>query len=404
MTFRLIALGASFAALVLALPGTARADDPKSDPPKAPFTFAVAYTADALDNADGGRAQGARYLDKLALSIAYDGAAAGHDGWTALASAQHANGVAFSSDLVGDAQTVSNIDAPEAFRIYEVWAARALFAGRGGVKFGLIDFNSEFDVQETGALFLNSSDGIGPDISRTGLNGPSIYPITALGSTVFYKPADGWTIRAGLFDGVAGDPSHLRRFAIILSAKDGALLIAQVEKRYGDAARLEAGVWSYTARFDALDRFTASGAPRQIGGNAGVYGLVEGKLLAKPKSDDGGLSGWIRVGFGNGDINPINTYLGAGLVYTGLIPGRDKDKAGLAINRAGFGAPACEAARASGSSLRDAETTLEATYGYAFSDWLNIQPDLQYVIHPSGLPQRRNATVIGVRFAFTASR
>ena len=94
MTFRLIALGASFAALVLALPGTGRADDPKSDPPKAPFTFAVAYTADALDNADGGRAQGARYLDKLALSIAYDGAAAGHDGWTALASAQHANGVA----------------------------------------------------------------------------------------------------------------------------------------------------------------------------------------------------------------------------------------------------------------------------------------------------------------------
>ena len=404
MTFRLIALSASLAALVSTLPGTGCADDPKPDPPKPPITFTAAYTADVLDNADGGRAQGARYLDKLALSIAYDGAAAGHDGWTALASAQHANGAAFSSDLVGDAQTVSSIDAPEALRIYEVWAARALLSGRAGVKFGLIDLNSEFDVQETAALFLNSSDGIGPEIARTGLNGPSIYPITALGSTVFYRPAEGWTLRAGLFDGVAGDPGHPREFAIKLSANDGAFLIAQVERRYGDAARLEAGVWSYTARFDALDRFAASGVPRRIGGDAGVYGLIEGKLLPKPKSDDGGLSGWIRVGYGNGDINPINTYLGAGLVYTGLIPGRDKDKAGLAINRAGFSAPAREAARANGSSLRDAETTLEATYGYAFSDWLNIQPDLQYVIHPSGLPQLRNATVIGVRFALTASK
>ncbi len=404
MMSRLTTLGAALVTLALALPGTGRADDPKSDAPKAPFTLAVAYTADALDNASGGRARGARYLDKLALSIAYDGAAAGHDGWTALASAQHANGAAFSSDLVGDVQTVSSIDAPEAFRVYEVWAARSLLAGRAGVKFGLVDLNSEFDVQETAALFLNSSDGIGPDISRTGLNGPSIYPITALASTVFYKPADGWTIRAGVFDGVAGDPNNLRRFAVILSAKNGALLIAQVEKRYGDAARLEAGVWSYTAQFDALDRFTASGAPRRIGGDAGIYGLVEGKLLARPKSDDGGLSGWIRLGIGNGQINPIDTYLGAGLVYTGAVPGRDKDQLGLAINRAGFSGPAREAALSKGKTLLDAETTLEATYSYAFANWLSIQPDVQYVMHPSGQPQLRNATVVGVRLAFTASK
>ena len=399
---RVIGLLALFAAA--AVPGSSYADDAKPEAPKRPLTFSAAYTADILDNAAGGRAQGARYLDKLAVSVAYDGAAAGHDGWTALASFQHANGAAFSSHFVGDTQTVSNIDAPEAFHIYEVWVARELFSGRGGVKAGLVDFNSEFDVQETAALFLNSSTGIGPDISHTGLNGPSIYPITALATTAFYKPAGGWTIRAGLFDGVAGVPGHPREFGIKLSARDGALVIAQVEKRYGDSARVEAGVWSYTAQFDALDKFTASGAPRRLGGNAGVYGLIEGNLLPKAKPDDGGLSGWIRLGVGNGDINPIGSYLGAGLVYTGLLPGRDKDQVGLAIDRAGFGGPARDAAHLNGTSLHNAETTIEATYRYALTDWLNVQPDVQYVVHPSGAPQLRNALVIGVRFAFSASK
>ena len=47
-------------------------------------------------------------------------------------------------------------------RVYEVWLARRF--KHGGIKFGLIDLNSEFDVQEAGGLFLNSSAGIAAEI------------------------------------------------------------------------------------------------------------------------------------------------------------------------------------------------------------------------------------------------
>ena len=105
-----------------------------------------------------------------------------------------------------------------------------------------------------------------------------------------------------------------------------------------------------------------------------------------PVATDGGLSGWLRVGIANGDINRAENYLGAGLVYTGLIKGRDKDEIGFAIARAGLGEGARHAGALAGGRIGDAETDLEATYRYAFKDWLNIQPDVQYVIHPGRQP------------------
>lgn len=370
------------------------------------FTFTASYTADTLANLHGGERTGVRYVDLLKLSAAYDGAAAGHDGLTGLISVQHHNGSRFSGELVGDVQVVTNSDAPpEALRLYEAWLQKELLGGKGGVKGGLIDLNTTFDVQETAALFMNSSHGIGADFSDTGLNGPSIDPTTALAITGVYRPSEDWTVQLGVFDGVAGDPPQRRQFvAIKLSARDGALIVGQVEKRFGDTARVEGGAWSYTSAFDALDQSGVVGSPRRLHGDAGVYGLVEGKLLAKPKADEGGLSGWLRLGVANGDINPVDNYVGAGLVYTGLIAGRDKDEVGVAIARAGFGGGAHAAARAAGITLVDNETTLEATYRYVFKDWLNIQPDVQYVIHPGGNALLGNALVVGLRMAFTVSR
>jgi len=253
-------------------PGESKADAPKADAPPSPFTFTGAYTVDLLGNLGGGEASGARYLDLLKLSAAYDGALAGRQGLTGLVSIEHANGANISGELVGASQAVSSIEAtPGVFRLYEAWVQQEILGGAGGVKVGLVDLNTTFDVQETAALFLNSSDGEGAELSDTGLNGPSIFPTPALAVTAFWRPAEGWTAQAGVFDGVAGDPSHRGRFvAIQISPRDGALLIAQVERRFGDAARIEVGAWTYTASFDALDQFDDAGAPRTIGGDGGL--------------------------------------------------------------------------------------------------------------------------------------
>jgi porin len=371
--------------------------------PPSPFSFTAAYTADFLSGVSGGAGRGSNYVHLVKVSAAYDGSSVGHEGLTGLVSLVHLSGSDFTARRIGGVQSVSASETDfQALRLYEAWLQQEFLGGQGAVKAGLIDLNSTFDVQETAALFLNASHGIGPDLGDSGLNGPSDYPTPALGVTGVDRPAEGWTAQVGLFDAAAGDPAH--RSQVLALKLNGALLIAQVEKRFGEVARIEAGGWTYAGAFPSLDQIAASGAPKKVFGNGGVYVLAEGRLLPKPGDKDGGLNGWVRVGLANGDINLVDRYLGGGLVYTGWFENRPKDEMGIAIARAGLGYGARLTGAQAGHRIGRAETALEVTYRYAYKDWLNIQPDVQYVINPHGDRDIANAVVVGLRLAFTYSK
>ena len=300
---------------------------PQSFASKGPFSFTGAETADVIDDPVGGIRTSAKFLSKTAVSAAYDGAQEDQEGLTGLLSAQFVKGGHISGRNVGDIQGLDNIEAYGALRIYEAWLSRD-YDNRRGWKAGLIDLNVDFDTQEAAALFLNSSDGIGPDISRSGLNGPSIYPTTALGVTAYYRPSPSLTLRAALFDGTSGSPYHPGAFAVRLSAQDGALAIIQVDKRFGSGWRAECGGWTYSAKFDAINRVDAAGNTLRYQRARGVYGLVEGPILRA--TDDRGLSGWLRVGYADPVVEHVTGYIGGGLVYTGPIKARAQDQAGCA--------------------------------------------------------------------------
>jgi porin len=376
-------------------PPAAPAPPPEGFASRGPFSFTGAETADAIGDAAGGLARGVKLLSKTAVSAAYDGAQDGHEGLTGLVSAQYVGGGHISGANVGDIQTLDNIEAFSALRLYEAWLARD-YDNRRGWKAGLVDLNVDFDTQEVAALFLNSSDGIGPDLSKSGLNGPSIYPTTALGLTAYVRPIPSLTLRAGLFDGTAGSPDHPGAFAIRLSGKDGALAILQADQRFGSGLRLEGGAWAYTAFFDAVNRVDAAGAPLRYQRGRGAYALVEGPLIRR--GDDRGLSGWLRVGIADPVVEHVAGYLGGGLVYTGPLAARAQDAAGIAVNHAVVvlsGVP---------NAPLSAETAIELTYRYLATDWLAVQPDAQVIVHPGGERRVPDALVLGVRFSLTFTR
>ena len=137
-------------------------------------------------------------------------------------------------------------------------AARARFKG------GLVDINTTFDVQETAALFLNASHGIGPDLGDTGFNGPSDYPTTALAVTgVCGRPTTGRPSWASSTASPAIRDHRAAFVAIDLAARYGALVIGQVEKRFGDRPASRRAPGAYTAAFPSLDQFGPGGAPAQ---------------------------------------------------------------------------------------------------------------------------------------------
>lgn len=343
--------------------------------------FGLRYTTEIIANVSGGTARGAGWLGRLDLHYDSGDTLFGIDGAEAYLNLFLLHGPSFSDRYAGDVQTVTNIDAPSAIRPFEAWVQMPL-AGDIRAKAGLIDLNAEFDQQTVGTPFLNSSFGIGPDISQSGRTGPSIFPVTSP-ALVIATETGKYHLRLGIFDAEPGYPDHPHRFQPGPLGRDGALLIAEAGVSLGANARMQIGGWRYTDRFGRLDGL---GEAR----SGGVYGQIEGRLAGAGKGR--ALRGWLRAGVATAKVDPIDLYVGGGATY-----GEDGELFGLAIARARLGA----FGRHAGIGDRNAETTIEATVLRRVTRFMAVQPDVQYVIHPSWQALVRSALVLALRFHFS---
>ena len=376
--------------------GRTRPVSPPSETPAAEtpaIDLVVVYTADVWHNARGGLRRGWRYLDNLDVTLTVDTERVmGWRGATLFVYGLYNDGQAFTGDLIGDLQGVSNIETGvRAVRLYEAWVEQRF--GHASVKFGLYDLNSEFDEHVRGSLFLNSTHGLGPDLSQSGLNGPSIFPFTSLALRADYRIDERLRVRAAIVDAVPGDPSRPRRTVIRLRAAEGALFIGEAEYRTPDT-RAILGYWRYTARFVPLGAAPPSGTHR---GNDGLYMMVEQRLSRIGMEGERGLAGWVRLGLADGRFNPIEQNLSGGLVYTGPSVARPEDQLGIAVSRAQFGARYRAAMAAAGTPSTRSEFSIEASYRAVLTPWLSIQPDFQYIINPGGDANLQDAVVFGLR-------
>ncbi len=369
------------------------------------FDVTAVYTGEPIRNFDGGAREGSTYLDNLDLQLAADrGSIFGIPGLAGFAYIVRNNASTFSDEYVGDTQVVSNIDAPEAWRIYELWLDWSPGDDeRFSARFGLYDLNSEFDVSDGAGLFFNSSHGINPSFSLTGLNGPSIFPVTSLGlrlrGTVAGDHGGYW--QAVALDGVPGDPDDPSSDEIKLSSDEGALLALEFGVSRGAWRKLAIGGWLYTADFDQLVGTDPGGEPARNDGNAGLYAIGERELAS---GGFGKLAGFLRAGYGSEQFNQVEYYAGGGLVLDGFWPSRAQDQVGLAFATAINGGDYREAQRLAGESPDNHETAIELTYRAPITGWLTLQPDLQYVVNPGTNPALDDALVIGLRFEVAWSR
>ena len=104
------------------------------------------YTGEVLYNADGGLTTGSAYLDDAGVVITseFDSIFGNFDA-IFFGYVLYNNSSSFSADYVGDIQGVSNIDAIEALRIYELWYEQGLSESTS-LRIGLYDLNTEFDA------------------------------------------------------------------------------------------------------------------------------------------------------------------------------------------------------------------------------------------------------------------
>ncbi|MBV9568326.1 MAG: carbohydrate porin, partial [Hyphomicrobiales bacterium] len=288
---RVSILGRIAAGLTLVNSGSAIGSSPPAPPPT--FSLALRNTTDLWGEASGGVRGGVVILNKLQASGTVQGDAFGLAGFSAHAQVFRTDGSSLS-DRVGDIQTASNIEALPVTRLFEAWVDKRFGNDERSfsIRAGLMDLNSDFDSVQTSSLFINSSHGIGPDLSRSGRNGPSIFPVSAVGLRLSWLPSTRWTFRIAAFDGVPGDPARPRAFvAVRLARGDGALTIAQADYHLSDAAKIEVGAWRYSAATDPV-------SPNSRGArhDQGFYASIEGPIPATH-----GWSAWLRAGAANRD-------------------------------------------------------------------------------------------------------
>ena len=387
--------GVTTACVELACALLATSGDATAETEKGPVTLSATYTGETWANVRGGLRRGTRYLDNLDVTIEVDASRAlGWSGATIFLYGLYNNDATLSDELVGDVQTVSNIDTNRAVRLYEAWIDQRLLSDRLSLRLGLYDLNSEFDTTDSRGLFINSSHGIGPDFSQTGRNGPSIFPVTSLSFRAEYKPNDNWLVRAAVIDGVPGDPERPARTAIKLGDGDGALVVAELNYLTG-GSKLGVGYWRYTSRFERFALTPNEQDKRR--GNDGFYFLAE-QRLSRRADGEGGLVAFARIGWADAAFNPIHRYVGAGAVYTGPVAKRPDDQLGIAVGWVEFGRPYRRASGLAGGLSGPREVTTELTYRAAINDWLTLQPNLQYVFNPGGDTSLKDAAVAGLRF------
>jgi porin len=378
----------------------------------------LVYDSAAFANLGGGVRSGGTYSSNLNLQLNIDaGTLFGWPDTIAYLDGLWLEG-GLPSSFIGDAQGVSSISAPNAVKLYEAWVQKNFLENRLSLLAGLYDLNSEFYRLQSAGLFLNSSFGIGPEFSQSGVEGPSIFPDTAVGMRIAIKPAEGVLVRAAVLDGVPLDRPNGTRG--VFESGDGVLIVSEVafldrpqlrtapmsgrfrlgrQAMLGDYdAKVAIGGWYYTATFADLSETQANGQPVRHRGSAGFYVLTDQLLYRDPDQPGRKLTGFVQAGLGDYRVDRFGSYLGAGLTAVGLMEGSAADELGLGIAYARNGSHYMSAQLMQGAPVTSAEKTIELTYLIPINTWLALQPDLQYVITPNTTTAIPNAWAFQLRF------
>lgn len=132
-------------------------------------------------------------------------------------------------------------------------------------------------------------------------------------------------------------------------------------------------------------------APRQVPDPSG-----KGTITEHGRGDDQGLYWFSTVNFAPPVNNVMQFYVLGGLVYKGLIPGRDRDQAGLAFAYGEYSFDAASLDRSRGRNPRTYQAVLEFDYRFQVNRFAYVQPLIQYIINPGARGLAQNNTILGV--------
>jgi porin len=373
-------------------------------------TFAPYYIGEVFGNPSGGAAKGVIYDGLLDLPVNLD-LGQMSDGalgdLTLHADALYIHGAGLSEHFVGDFSDTSNIAGYNTLRLQELWAQTWLWDKRVSIKVGNIPVDLEFFQSSSAALFINGTFGAFTLMANNIINAP-VYPLASPGVRIQFIPTSNFYAMAGVFGMDNGsnpttNNQNGTRFALnsgsgMLVMSEVGYLINQSPNDRGLQGTYRLGSFVHTADYDnwgsQAHAALGTGSLQNGGINYGVYAVMDQQLFTKA---DEAISFFVRSGGAPSNINFVDWYVEGGFNFTGFIPGRENDVAGIAMARSHVSSNFSDSQILQGDAPYTAETVIEATYKMQLAPWWSIQPDLQYIVTPGGEYGIDNATVVGLR-------
>ncbi|MGH6791562.1 MAG: carbohydrate porin [Methyloceanibacter sp.] len=376
------------------------------------------YYGEAFGNW-GGFDQGVEYDGVLELYIKADMHKLGF--WKGLcfhADGYQIHGNSITAANIGSLMPVSNLEATDATRLFELWFEQTLIKDKLKVKFGQLAADAEFVISEGGGYFLNGTWGW-PSITAADLpSGGPAYPLATPGVRVAVNPNDKFGVMVAVYNGdpapqcnkAGGDPQRCNPHGLDFELDDPPLLMAEGGYTYnpnGLRGIIKVGGWNHFGDFEH-QRFDSGGAliavsgesGRPLDNNWGLYGIIDQLIWRVPGSEDPkGVGVFARFIGAPADRNLIDFYFDGGLTFSGMIPGRPDDAFAVGFAYTGisdqvnafdvdFDEPVA----------RNYEALIEICYTYQIKPGWSVQPNFQYIFQPGGnVAGMEDATVLGAR-------
>jgi porin len=396
-------------------------------------TFGFVHTTEALSNVTGGIKRGTVFEGKLETLIGIDlGRLAGWNGLTLYSNILQLHGDSGPDrNLVGNLNTISNIEALPTTRLSELWLQQTFLGGMASLRAGQLVVDTEFMFSQYFSFFMSSDWPTNPAVNIPG--GGAAYPLSTPGIRLKVDPTPQTTFLLSVLNGdPAGpgpnDPEQLNRYGLNFRVNDPPYVISEFQYRYnqspnatGLAGGIRVGGWHHFGafqdlRYDTVGNSLASplstGVARRLKGNDGIYAVLDQQLYRPPGGDaNSGVLLFGRAAYSPPDRSLNDFYLDAGIIFAGMIPARPADAFGASFLYAHI------SDRARGLDrdirlftglpvpLRDYELSFEFSYAASIVPGWTIFPTAHLVFHPGGnVPGRtspiepiKNAVVFGVR-------
>jgi len=366
----------------------------------------LTYVGEVFGNASGGIRRGAVYGGHLDVGIDADlGKLFGWSDTKFHVNVINSHGDGLSREYLGNLLTVSNFEALNHTRLYELWIEKTF--GNVALRFGQFGADIDFDNSKYAGSLLNATFGWQP-ISYVNLPaGGPVYPLSALGVRAKAKLSDQFTVLFAMFDGDpagpgTGDPQDLDPHGLNFRLRDSPLLMAELQYAYQlDPKRLgtlKLGAWMHTGnfsdqRFDtngvALANPASNGMPAQHRGDFAPYVVLEQMLLPFDPKGEKGVAAFARLHGTQSDRNAIDFYGDGGVNISGFWSARPNDTISLGfgyarISSAARGFDQDTLAFGTPTAIRNYEAVLEVNYSAQIAAGWTVQPDIQYIFHPGG--------------------